>query len=61
MAMLYKMLHKDAAKRPTVKQIIDSDYVRSKALLLKMDLPKRECKNISRVSSFNHTSCNLQS
>ena len=40
-SLLKNMLNKEPLKRPTVRQIIDSDFIRSKALLLKIELPKR--------------------
>lgn len=42
MNLIKSMLSKDPSKRPSVRQIIDSDYIRSKALLLKIELPKRQ-------------------
>lgn len=41
MSLLKRMLSKEPSKRPTVRQIIDSDYIRSQALLLKIELPRR--------------------
>ena len=41
MNLISKMLSKDPGRRPTIRQVIDSDYIRSRAFLLKIDLPKR--------------------
>ena len=41
MSLINKMLSKDSSRRPTVRQLIDSDYIRSKAFLLKIDMPRR--------------------
>lgn len=41
MGLINKMLSKDPQRRPTVRQIIDSDFIRNKAFLLKIEMPKR--------------------
>lgn len=41
MGLINRLLNKNPSKRPTVRQIIDSDYVRNKAVMLKIELPKR--------------------
>jgi serine/threonine protein kinase len=42
MCLLKKMLNKNPNKRPTLREIIDMEYIRSKALLIKIDLPKKQ-------------------
>ena len=59
MSLLKSMLNKEPARRPTVRQIIDSDYIRSKALLLKIELPKRLGSSTNRQFLHRKSSTTL--
>ena len=53
MNLIQRMLSKDPAKRPTVRQILELDFIRSKALLLRIELPKKRIG--ANKSSFART------
>jgi len=41
MQIIRALLSKEPSKRPMARDILDMDYIRSKALILRMELPVR--------------------
>ena len=44
MQIIQSLLSKEPTKRPSIRDLFDNEYLRSKALLLRIDLPKRQQK-----------------
>ena len=45
MQIIMRLLSKDPARRPSVRDILDSEFIRSKAQLLRIALPQRQVKS----------------